>query len=153
MSNMKFTVKAGDDTHEIEGEPITVLCHPGGIKVDVLDEDVRRIDPQDTQRMADKLADAPDFWLELRSDPVFLRLWKCVWDETELPADLADAPQDMRHIAGLIVCTLWALAHKRRPFWVLPETYLHPRQQTGLADMLVLFTNHTTEESNDQPAA
>ena len=49
---------------------------------------------------------------------------------------------DVRHVVGLIILMTEAVMLGKVPFIKLPETYLHPRHQANLADMLAQWSGN-----------
>lgn len=143
-STMRFTArvesvdKDGNIKHEehtVDGKPLTVLVHQGGMEVSLLDDDIATITAEDTVAMATNTPQAE--WDEVRKLDRFLALYNKVFDGAAPPVVLKSAPLDVRHIVGMIFLIAKALSEGKRPFIKLPETYLHPKQQAQLASMLV----------------
>jgi predicted ATPase len=124
---------------EVDGKPITMLFHNGTAKVVPTDADVVEIDPERTVRCAKGMAHSAD-WQWLRTAPMFVEMWQMIWGkDSSPPIDLDAAPLGMQHTAGMLVLLVGVIKKGKRPFLRLPETYLHPAQQTGLGDLLILL--------------
>jgi hypothetical protein len=128
-----ITITADGQPLDIETKPLTVICHPGEQEIACSDPNVVTIDAEATVAFARSLT--PERWQALRGYPQFAALWRLVWGDVAPPEDLAKSNLGMRHVVGLIVLTTAAVRERRTPLVKLPETYLHPRQCLGLADL------------------
>jgi hypothetical protein len=140
---MTLVVQANRDVHVLEDErALTLMCHRGDVALAVLNEDIAEIGPTDTLLRVAKLT-AED-WRSLATEPMFMTPFKKVFTDMELVADdgfgTIPASLGVKHVAGMIILMFEAMAANKRPFIRLPESYLHPRHQGGLADMLIWFS-------------
>jgi hypothetical protein len=137
MADDKTTVKLNVDghEHEVETKPVTLIAHNGTMNIKPLDADILEISPETTVKRADELS--PLEWDELKAYPQFMELWSLVYTDTPPPQFLNTAMLGMRHVVGLILLFKQAIYENKRPFVRLPESYLHPRQQSGLADLFI----------------
>jgi hypothetical protein len=124
-----------------DDKPLTLMFHDGSLNIRPYDGDVAMIDPAFTLWTADQVVKNGE-WEQARDNPSFVRLWRLVWGDIDPPMKLELSNEGMRHTAGLILGCIGALLNHRRVFIKLPETYLHPKQQGGLADMLLALTEH-----------
>jgi hypothetical protein len=131
----KETILADGQSVEVEVKPLTLVCHSG--EVDVQIPSRVEINPEGTVARAKALT--AEEWVGLRAAPKFLTLWKCVWGDTQPPEKLIGNLAFL-HTVGLIVLIVETAHSGRQPFIRLPETYLHPKQQVGLADLLNTFS-------------
>ena len=137
------------EPHDIPLEKLTLMFHEGGVDVQVDDPSVMEITPEQTVACARGLTD--DDWQVLRLNPLFKACYGAIWTERPLPGGLSNAAQSVLHTVGLIVLIRRALIEGRHPFIRWPETYLHPRQQSGLGDMLrIISTLPPTEPEEEQ---
>lgn len=127
------TINADGDDVAIKLAGLTVICHQGELNVKPADPRLFNIDAEDTLACARTLSQ--DEWTLIAAEGTFLSLWSLVWVDVRPPPVLAESNTAMRHVVGLILLSVQALVEGRIPFVRLPETYLHPRQQTGLADL------------------
>ena len=112
---------------------LTVLYHQGGTEVAPKPgEGCAVITAQDTVRYVERMG--ADTWDSIKALPRFVGLFRRVFD-FDPPQDIQASTIDVRHVVGLICLTASALAADKTPFIKLPETYLHPRHQLGLADL------------------
>jgi len=137
---MNTTIKAtfGGQPIEIPADkPLTVICHPGGHAFD-LDPDATLLEvtPETTLREAARLVESGE-WELFRAFTFVGVAFSRVFTDFPMPVDLAKASVDMRHVIGMIRLMVRAAEEQKRPFIRLPETYLHPRHQTGLADLFM----------------
>jgi hypothetical protein len=124
---------------EVEDKRLTLVMHDGTANIRPVDDAVVTIDPEFTAWIAQRMIDHGE-WDGLRDQPKFRRLWKLVWGNTVPPQRLEDGNEAMRHTAGLIVGIVGAIKANKRIFLKMPETFLHPRQQLGLADLVLELT-------------
>lgn len=131
--NNTITVVANDTPHTVDARPINLLCHDGSVNVSV--PDAVEINPAATVALVERAGQSgwTGLWLSAR----FMELWRLVWADVEMPERLDKATIGMRHVAGMIVMLVGAQSAGKRAFLRLPETYLHPKQQCGLADLLI----------------
>lgn len=119
---------------EVKGAPLTVIvAGPNVDSVDVLDADVMLIDPELTVKTMREWH--PDIWAKIAKTPRFIRLWRKVYPESDPPVSLENAGLDTLHVAGMIMLVTLAMILGKRSHIRFPETYLHPAQQCGLADL------------------
>lgn len=123
---------------------LTLICHPGDATVRPVDPAVAVIDPAFCQWAAQRLHDNGE-WDALRNTRRFQYLWALVWKETPPPENLGEANEAMRHTAGLILGTVGAIRANKQIMLKFPETYLHPGQQSGLADLVLELTKEESE--------
>lgn len=142
------TILVDGASHEIEVQPLTVICHTGELNVEVPGR--FEISPDTTIATAKKLT--VEQWAQWRAKPQFEKAWSLVWGTVPLPEDLSKCNMGMLHTVGLIILMVQCLwMPNAKPFIKLPETYLHPRQQTGLADLMIHFLNaHNAKERNEE---
>jgi hypothetical protein len=81
-------------------------------------------------------------WKELKYNLAFMHKFRMVFGDL----GLADHPlqqhgKGVQHVVGLILLTDTAIGMRLNPFWRLPESYLHPKYQLGLGDLIVHYMN------------
>jgi len=133
---METIIKAGNTDHAIDTKPLTLVFHEGFMNISVKDEDVVTITPQDTLAAASTVSQAT--WGKLRGNGRFCRWFGLVFDRS--PADMADLRTEstgVKHVVGLLLLINRAIVDGKRPFIQFPETYLHPKLQCGLGDLLI----------------
>jgi len=121
-------------------KPINLLFHEGTQVIENDREDTVNIDPMKTLAIADAVNDA--HWKELKHNMAFMHKFRMVFGDL----GLADVPLQMhgkgvQHVVGLILLTDTAIGLGLNPFWRLPESYLHPKHQLGLGDLLIHYMN------------
>ena len=144
---MKTTAKVriGAEVKDIPLSQITLLFHDGAEDIEIVDPEVLVIDPQLTVDTARTIAD--EVWLEVRANPAFKHLFKLIWTERDPPVSLSGASASMLHTIGLILLLRHAQVHNMLSFVRWPETYLHPRNQAGLADVLAVLTKGASDDN------
>jgi hypothetical protein len=119
---------------------LTVLCHRDEIQVVNDCPNILSIDPESTLAMAAKFTDRT--WDTAKHDEDFKRRLGIIFpdlDITKDPRSLAEYPIGYRHVVGLIIMTNKAINTGLQPYWVYPETYLHPASQARLADLAISY--------------
>lgn len=101
--------------------------------------DVAQIDPTLTVKCAEGLT--PDEYKQLTANEAFMHKFNLVFKNhfTLGAVPLAEESNDIKHVVGMILLTHVAMHTKKQPFLKFPETYLHPRYQAGLADLVISF--------------
>jgi hypothetical protein len=79
-------------------------------------------------------------WNQIRTIPNFLKMWHCIFPSVTPPETLKGEGLGYRHVVGMLVLIVQALAKGKRPFLRFPETYLHPAAQLGLGDLLLMLS-------------
>lgn len=126
-------------------KPINILCHDGTVVIENDRSDVAELDPITTVQFARTIT--PSEWAYLKSNRSFMRLFRLVFEDIELSGTpLQQLGTGVQHIVGLIVLTMFALKEGMTPFWRTPEAHLHPKQQLGLADLLIVLTKGTDHD-------
>lgn len=119
--------------------PLTLMFHDGTMKIENDLPDVMDIAPSLTLALAGKM-DAGEGkgegWENFRRNESFMRLFRYVFPEEHIVPNRG-ASTGVRHIAGMIVALALARASGLRAALRFPESYLHPKAQLGLADMLI----------------
>ena len=119
--------------------PVTLLTHRGDVRIENDCPDTVEITGVDTIHFADALP--LEGWRELKATPGFMQLFRLVFPKLELSdVPLCEEGMGVRHVTGLIVLTVNAIASGKRPFWRYPEAHLHPTAQLGLCDLMVFFS-------------
>lgn len=134
----KILVSVDGVEKEVALGMLTVLTHQGEANIKITDHRVAEITPEDTLMMARNIPQS--LWVEWREAKKFVSMWTTVWNDTPPPKVLAEANHAMRHTVGLFALVGAALRRGKVPFVRLPETYLHPKQQAGLADLFSKLT-------------
>lgn len=130
--------------------PLNIICHQDDIQIVNDRADVMEITPEDTLAMVK--AFTPRVWDLARKDQDFVRRMRIVFPDLDLTTDdrpLEDHSIATRHVVGLIICTNKAINTGRTPFWRYPETYLHPRSQSKIAQLAIAYT----KDAEDAAAA
>lgn len=118
------------------GNPINLFFHRGDVDIRNDLADVAEIDPFSTVQFSERMSDAD--WLKLKSDTTFMGLFRLVFPDIDLPDHpLKQHGMGVKHVVGLICLTALAMSEGKRPFWRLPESYLHPSAQLGLGDLVI----------------
>lgn len=125
-----------------EFAPLTILCHHDGVEIENDMPGVMDVSPTETVAFADSLS--YEDWVALKGDDVFCSLFSLVFTKDIDPRQIDNLPKcgmGVRHIVGMICLIASAIKQKKRPLVRLPESYLHPRSQLGLADLFVALSN------------
>lgn len=119
---------------------LQIVCHQGDIDVVNDRDDVATIGPMATVDCADALT--VHDWLFLREQPRFVKLFMLVFTKNEElpPWPVKHQGLGTRHVIGLILLSLRALSEGKTPMLVMPESFLHPSAQCGLADLALALT-------------
>lgn len=148
----KIRVTLGKEQFDITaGDRLTLLCHKGLENPKVVG--AIEVTPEKTVATANHFFGHDDKrWRAfVSSNAMLLGL---VFGE-EMPCiettAYSDQPISVRHIAGMMIHLSVISAHGRRAYLRMPETYLHPLQQLGLADLLVALsqTRYNKERVNE----
>lgn len=148
-----FRIRIDGKEQDVDLKRLTVMLHQGDVNLEIVDPRVQEITPEDTLAMARHIPQ--ELWVEWRDLKRFVAMWKSVWGDTPPPKVLAEANHAMRHTVGLFILVNSAYRHGKVPFIRNPETYLHPKQQCGLADLFNKLTNGGFDEAENSvpPAA
>jgi hypothetical protein len=130
--------------------PINLLFHDGTGEIINDRDDAVTIDPVQTLVMADAVS--AEQWGELKHNLAFMHKFRMVFGDL----GLADHPlrqhgKGVQHVVGLILLTDTAIGMGLNPFWRLPESYLHPKYQLGLGDLIVHYMNIVDKQNAVQP--
>lgn len=136
---------------EIETDKrINLLFHDGVDEIKNDRDDTVTIDPTQTLVMADAVSDT--HWRELKHNLAFMQKFRTVFGDLGLPDHpLQQHGTGVRHVVGLILLTDAAISVGLNPFWKLPESYLHPKFQLGLGDLIVHYMNIVDKRNVAQP--
>ena len=129
------TININGETHEVETKPITFICHDGTSKISISDNDVLEIGPEQTVQCADLLSQ--EAWDAIRIMHPLPECWKLIFGDTPIPMVLKGEGLGYRHVVGLIILVVKVMSLGKQPFIRLPESYLHPKAQCGLADFFI----------------
>jgi hypothetical protein len=128
---VKETIFVGKDKHEIDVERITLIVKGG--EVDDIDTPSRiMIEPTDTLTHAGRLGH------ELAPHPETERLVGIVFPKGPV------ASRGYLHTLGLIDLSLRYRDQGKAFGWRYPETYLYPKEQCQLADVLIELTKESS---------
>lgn len=122
------------DSHKIDVKPATLIFNA---HCNVVYPERTMIDPVMTLQYFEQMTEL---------DPITANLFRVVVADLE-PVTLTTlhvAHVGFRHLAALIQLSLTLMVQNVKFGWKYPETYLHPKYQGNLADLLLLF--------NDLPA-
>lgn len=131
----KVMLGVNDEPLEAETKPITLICHKGDMQIEPLDDDVRVINPLQTVAIAEAIPD--HHWEHIRTFPMFVHLFKLVFKDADLPEDLKSSGMGCKHVVGMICAIMECRLEGKRPYLQMPESFLHPSAQLGLADLFV----------------
>lgn len=121
-------------------DKINLLFHDGTDDIHNDIDGVILIDPSITLATSDAIND--DMWRSLKHDEGFMHKFRLVFGDLGLPDhSLKQHGTGVRHIVGLIVATDLVMQIGKSPFWKMPESYLHPKYQLGLGDLIVYYYN------------
>jgi hypothetical protein len=121
-------------------KPINLLFHEGTQVIENDREDTVNIDPTKTLAISNNVTH--EEWRELKHNTAFMHKFRTVFGDLGLPDHpLQQHGSGVQHVVGLILLTDTAIGLGLNPFWRLPESYLHPRYQLGLGDLLIHYMN------------
>jgi hypothetical protein len=147
------TVLVDGQPQEIEAKPLTVLCHQGGIGLEVPSH--VEISAVETLKRFDQLS--PEDWDFIRTQPEIRWLVNKVFQNTNPlnhPLHTWKIARDVQHVIGMMLLLLETMAAGKQPFLRCPETYLHPRSQLELTSILVgLSQGKSIKDMADQAIA
>jgi hypothetical protein len=144
---MNETIIADGTPHDVEVRPITLICHHGNVALQVPGR--VEIGPEQTLARTGQMTQ-PE-WDQWRKLPPFAHGFKTVFNDQELPERLPSADMGVRHIVGLLVLLIETVVAGGKPFLRLPESFLHPRYQLNLADLLVQLSNGGRTRTEEKP--
>lgn len=126
---MRENVYVDQELHQIDTKPITLIFNSNCA---TYYPDRIMIDPEMTLRKFRELTDITVFQIGLFK--------QIIPDFTPVTLDsLLGAHIGFQHVMGLVTCTLELMLLKKPFGWKWPETYLHPKYQGNLADVLILL--------------
>ncbi len=134
-------ILANGQAHEVGDQPFLVIVHNNDIKVTVPDSLL--VSCFETIKMADSLNDKQ--WTHISTGPLFQRYFKLAFQEdTKIPEtsqDLKNANEGIKHITGMIIMLvenspLFTKNTISRIFLKNPETFLHPKQERLIVDLV-----------------
>jgi hypothetical protein len=111
------------------------LYHNGTVNMVNDREDTMEISPVQTLAVA-QLMDRDNLWESFRANDSFMQLFRFVFPEEHIAPE-RKASTGVRHVSGMIVLLAAARRDRLRAFLRFPESYLHPKAQLGLADMMI----------------
>jgi hypothetical protein len=120
--------------HDVELSRINLMYHDGNRKIEIRDPNVLEITPERTLGFARSVL--RNEWDDLVAFDEAQRLYQLVW-HNPIPATFEECNTAQLHVIGLIVLMTGAIVMGKTPFLRQPESYLHPAQQLGLADLLI----------------
>lgn len=120
---------------------LNLVFHKGDVAINNDRPDTIEITPAQTLEVARGIDG--NAWVWLKEQPSFMRLLRMVFPEDQFdlpPIPLQQHGTGMQHVVGLIVLLRHAQKQGKTPFVRYPESYLHPSQQVGLADLFNAMT-------------
>ena len=143
--NQPINLEVNGEPKTVDGTQITILCHnDAATRIVPIDPDIFDITPQMTVDWCKRFADMPEEKQVVEMQHMgsgFDAWWKMVMLDTPFPRTMTDATLPQRHVIGLFWYVTYAMYKNKRPFLRLPESYLHPRFQGGLADRLISISD------------
>jgi len=115
--------------------PLCLLYHNGTVNMVNDREDTMEISPVQTLAVA-QIMDRDNLWESFRANESFMHLFRFVFPEERIIPE-RKASTGVRHVSGMIVLLAAARRERLRAFLRFPESYLHPKAQLGLADMMI----------------
>jgi predicted ATPase len=131
-----FITLDGVDT-EIETAPLTLLFHQGDVQIEARNR--CQVDPETTLEACKEMSEYD--WHKIRESKQFKDMFKKVFFDMEPPEFIHSEGLGVRHVVGMIVLIKLAQHHNVPVFIRYPESYLHPRYQLGLGDLLSSLSN------------
>jgi hypothetical protein len=126
---MRETIFVDQQEHQIEAKPVTLVFNSSCA---TYYPDRIMIDPELTLRKFKELDQLNCFQIEL------FRIVVADVNPVTLAA-LQGGHIGFQHLMGLIACSLELILLKKPFGWKWPETYLHPKYQGNLADLMILL--------------
>jgi DNA topoisomerase VI subunit B len=139
MALITTTADGVVQNHDLPDNPLTVIAHPQGIRVDV--PEFVEINPKNTIRTMEDMTQTE--WQYISNGDLFKELWNTVFPgdkAIKIPTtieELNSGDMGCAHVAGMIVLACEALFEGKKVFFRTPETYLHPATCANLTDMIV----------------
>jgi hypothetical protein len=132
----------GEDLHDVEVKPLTIICHHGGLRIEPTGTR-RVVGPLETVEAAEKI-EAEEYAQRLATGG-YHAAFKLVFEQGETPdavlpeniRDLRAAPLSVKHIVGMLILLQDCARDGVQSYIRYPESYLHPKQQCGLADLFI----------------
>lgn len=145
----EFTIVVNKGTQEeqevqSEGGPLMVVVCQEGIQIDFKDPDIEEIGPEQTVAYSNALPQ--EHWYFLLGQARFMELWNVVFPQLPVPPELAKGTLAHKHIVGMIMLGLKAMSEGKRPFFRLPESYLHPSTQRLVVSLFHAMQGKDREE-------
>jgi hypothetical protein len=123
----------------VDIKSLTMLFHKGD--VDIKAPDRLEIGPEQTLHRCLEL-DHNEI-AKCARDPIFVHLYRLILGEKAVVpdtiADLSRGSLGQRHVFGMLVMIQDATREGKKIFLRQPEAFLHPSQQVGLADLLIML--------------
>lgn len=135
---MKETIMANGEAHGVETRPLTLIFHHGMMAISAPER--VEINPTTTLQAAKEINETEYAALVADGLEYFFRR---VFPGETLPGSsyaLKDSILGVQHVIGMLILIREAVRFGRKPFIKFPETYLHPRHQANLADLLAEIT-------------
>lgn len=129
MESISYKEKllVGQSIHEVEVRPITIIVKSSELAGEIHSLERVEITPEISVYHGERVKIL---------HPKTLKLAKLVLNKEQL-----EQPSPMRsHVIGLIDLTLKFQSLGAGVMWKHPETYLHPKAQLSLADVLIALT-------------
>tara|TARA_Y100000034_G_scaffold130495_1_gene189096 strand:+ start:3218 stop:3643 length:426 start_codon:yes stop_codon:yes gene_type:complete len=127
----KEIIGIGDDVHEIEVRPLTLLFKSPNLTQDV--EYAERI-PLDYEVCTYHMDRVQKFHA---LTPILVKMVFVDYDKEITPGNCRDEGRGFQHIAGLMDMTLKFMDKGVPIAWVHPESHIHPKHQCQLGDVAV----------------
>ena len=135
-------IKVNEETHRIEAKDLTLICHKEEMQIEAPGR--FSLTPEHTVKVANNLDHKT--WKEIKKDKTFLKLWPLVFGTEKLPPNIkTDGTLAQKHVTGLILTLIMANTTGLQLLIKMPETYLHPAAQLGLADLFIAMTKGLEE--------
>lgn len=145
-ADLRRTILVDGKPTELNVKPITLLCHPTGIKIDIPDRfEINAFNTIESMKKMNQVS-----WDLLRDGEFFKTLFNDVFPKDmkrfpggikiKLPKKIEDLNKcdlGVIHVCGMINPIMKAIYEKKEIFLKNPESHLHPREQAGLADMCI----------------
>jgi len=133
------TLLVNDEEIEVEVKPLTIICHQGDMDVKIPNR--VEIGSPATLMKAEMLTQEELDVVTRVGEKFFDMVFSSVKVSMPYTIDeLRNSMTGVKHVVGMLAMIFNALLTGKQMFIKEPETHLHPKQQIGIAQMLMAMT-------------
>lgn len=130
---MKENIVIDKSTHELEVQPYTLIFNSTNSEISYPERIV--ISPDVTLKYFEEKEEVNIY------EECFFRLVITDFDLNFDKENLKSANMGVKHLIGLISLTLKYILENKKFMWKLPESFIHPKYQGNLADLMIVLNN------------